>query len=185
MRDLDHYKLAEAVIEAIETDSGERPVYAHGAIWSVENSIWRKRTLEELGMAIARKYSGGRYCKRASDFRALAGVVSQLIEDNTFFDSAAIGIAGPGGFWRVDDLGNIIHEPLTPSHRQRLRIQSDPDPKKKPIRLLKLLADAFSGHKLISADDTMAPCLPHQTQAVNRATAHSVSPNPIPLIYAV
>src|SRR5205823_11368249 len=48
-----------------------------------------------------------------------------------------------GGFWRVTEAGEIVCEPLTAAHRQRMRVAADPDLEAEPPLLLKVLRDAF------------------------------------------
>lgn len=145
LSDSDHYRLAEAVIAAIERATGERPVYTLGAIYCYNEGIWRARKLDAVAMDVARIFAGGKYCKRRSDFSSVAAVAASLCEDEKFFESAAVGIAAPGGFWFVTDEGEIRCEPLTADHRQRMRVKADPDPKAQPVRLLKMLREAFAG----------------------------------------
>lgn len=143
LQDADHYRLAEAVVEAITEETGERPVYARGALWCVEDNIWCARTLDSVGMHVARIFAGGKYCKRGGDFISIANVVAKLCEDERFFEDAAVGVAAPGGFWKVTDAGAIECEPLTPAHRQRMRVSADPELDAKPALLLQVLRNAF------------------------------------------
>jgi putative DNA primase/helicase len=147
VRDLDHYKVGQAVVAFYKDKTGEDPVHAHGSLWLVKDGLWLERSLEAVAMDVGRMFGGGKFVKRTSDFRSIAQVAAQLCEDQRFFETAAVGIAGQSGFWRVTDDGKIRQEELTAAHRQRLRVAEDPDPKKKPVMFLKLLREAFEGHE--------------------------------------
>ena len=148
LRDGDHYQIAQAVIAAIKAETGEPPVYALGALWRLDvGALWCAKNLDSVAMEIARAFAGGKYCKRGSDFTAIAQVVAKLCENERFFEQAAVGIAAPGGFWLVTESGDIRHEPLTAAHRQRMRVIADPVPDAEPKLLLKVLRDAFAGHQ--------------------------------------
>lgn len=145
--DGDHHKLALATIEAITQESGAPPVYALGAFWVVEDALWQAKTVDNLALDVARRFAGGKYCKRGSDFNSVAKLACTLAEDESFFTGAAVGVAAPGGFWRVTEAGEIKREPLTAEHRQRMRVAADPDDEGKPTLLLKVVSDAFHGHE--------------------------------------
>jgi P4 family phage/plasmid primase-like protien len=133
------------VIEAIQRETGERPVFTRGDLWCYEDGIWCARSLDSIGMTVAERFAGGKYCKRGSDFASIANVGAKLCEDERFFECAAVGIAAPGGFWRVTATGEIQCEPLTAAHRHRMRVAADPDLQAEPMLLLKVLRDAFAG----------------------------------------
>lgn len=154
LHDSDHYRLAQAVIAAIETETGERPVYAQGALWSVKDAVWTARSLDNVAVDVARMFAGGKYCKRGSDFNSIAQVVAKLCEDEKFFEGSEIGIAAPGGFWRVSTEGEILQEPLTPDHRQRMRVAADPELNAEPRLLLRVLAYAFDGKEVRHKHDS-------------------------------
>jgi hypothetical protein len=119
-RDADHYRLALALIDGIERETGRRPVYSGGALWIVREAIWCERSLDDVVMDVAKKFAAGKYCKRGGDFASIARVAAQACTDEHFFEEAAVGIAAPCGFWCVTETGEIRHEPLTAAHRQRL-----------------------------------------------------------------
>lgn len=146
--DADHYRLALAMVEELTVASeGERPVFALGDLYCVNEGIWCKRNLDGLAMLVAERFAGGKYCKRGNEFKSVATIVAQIVADEKFFDSAPIGIAAPGGFWHVTDAGEIQCEPLNPAHRQRMRTIADPDPNAQPRLVLAMLAAAFEGHE--------------------------------------
>lgn len=146
-RDGDHYRLALATVEAIQKESGARPVYALGALWIVRDELWCAKSVDRLAIEIAERFAGGKYCRRGSDFSSVAKLVCGVVEDETFFADAAVGVAAPGGFWRITDNGKIDCEPLSAAHRQRMRVSADPDRRAQPKLLLKLLNDAFRNHE--------------------------------------
>lgn len=146
-RDRDHYHLATAFIAAIQSETGERPVYVSGSFWIARDCLWCAWAMEQVAVEVAQRFAGGKYCQRGADFKSVAQLACSIVEDKDFFNNAPVGIAAPGGFWRVTDKGEIERVPLQTAHRQRSRVSADPDKTKKPTLLLKVLAEAFSGHE--------------------------------------
>jgi putative DNA primase/helicase len=148
-RDADHYRLAQFVVETLVAESGNEPVFTMGEMWTTgAGNLWVPFSLDSLAVRVGEMFGGGKRCSRVADFKQVAWLVSQIALDERFFERAAIGIAAPGGFYRVDESsGEIKREPLTPEHRQRMRLAADPDPKAKPERLIALLEEAFAGHE--------------------------------------
>lgn len=144
----DQCRLARNALEMLELQSGRRPVYTQGAIYVVApgTGLWRPCTLDQMAVTVGELHGGLKYCVRNSDFVAIARLAASMIDEDRFFYNAAIGVAAPGGFWRVTDGGEILHEDLTPEHRQRTLLAADPDPDTKPERWLKMLREAFAGH---------------------------------------
>jgi P4 family phage/plasmid primase-like protien len=78
---------------------------------------------------VARRHDGNDYCVRSSDYAGIAKYALSLATDVKFFANAPVGLACPGGFYRI--VGNeVVVEPLTPQHRQR--VQLDIFPKQQP-----------------------------------------------------
>ncbi len=145
-RDGDHYRLATAFLQVIAVETGNCAVYAMGCLWTVDDLLWRSMTIDGAAARVGEIFGGGKHCKRGSDFYAVAKLACNISAKERFFEGAAIGIATPGGFWHVTAKGEIVSEPLTTAHRQRMRVKVDPDPKTPPRKFLRMLSEAFAGH---------------------------------------
>jgi hypothetical protein len=55
-----------------------------------------------------------------------------LATDDTFFEDAPIGLACPDGFYQIKD-NELKRVPLTPAHRQRVKINVTPEEKETPL----------------------------------------------------
>ena len=141
--DADHYKLAVAFIEAIERAVGTRPVYSIGQLWRVHDRIWVPSSTDDLAAEIGRLFGGMKFCRRGGDFRSIAQLAATIAADERFFDDAPIGVAGPGSFWRVTDEGPRA-EPLAAAHRQRMRMNAEPDFETEAPLWSRLLEHAFA-----------------------------------------
>jgi len=143
--DADHHEIAQAYLFDAALRTGELPVYALGSLWEVGvGAIWRPVSLDQAAIAIAQRFAGrAKLCRRAGDFAAIARVAAGLSEQAEFFDRAPAGVAGPASFHRVTDDGEIVVEPLTPAHRQRMRVAADPVANAPTPLFDHLLAHAF------------------------------------------
>lgn len=70
-------------------------------------------------------------------------LAATIAADERFFDDAPIGLAGPGSFWRVTDEGPRA-EPLAAAHRQRMRMNAEPDFETEAPLWSRLLEHAFT-----------------------------------------
>lgn len=126
--DADHYQLAADFLARAERESGAAPVFDLGALWQYDTvtRLWRARSLEAVAADIGAAYPGYKLCRRGTDYRQIAALVSHIAAADQFFLGAPVGIAAAGEFWRVDVAGEICREPLMMEHRQRMEIASAP-----------------------------------------------------------
>ena len=144
LRDSDHYRLAQGLVDEIANETGERPVYAMGSLWRVQNDLWTPWSMNEVAVEVGRRFGGGKLCRKGGDFAAVARIAAGIVLNETFFADTPVGFAAPRGFWRIAE-GEIVCEPLTAAHRQRMRLAADPVLGGRPARLLKMLREAFEG----------------------------------------
>lgn len=142
--DSNHLEIAQAFLVAILQRTGWHPVAAMGALWTVRKDLWQPWSLDRLAIEVAHLFAGrAKLCRRGSDFGAIARLVMGLVDEPDFFDQAPPGVAGPTAFWRIVEGGRIQKEPLTPDHRQRVRISADPDTGAETPLFDRLLDHAF------------------------------------------
>ena len=141
--DADHYKLALAVVGTMQRESGYRPVYALGQVWRVRGDLWLPSSIDALAAEVGRRFGGLKYCRRGADFASIARLAATIAADEQFFEQAPIGVAGPENFWRVTEAG-VKAESLTPAHRQRMRLNAEPDFEAEAKLWSKLLHHAFT-----------------------------------------
>lgn len=145
-RDADHYRLAQAVVDAMANETGSQPVFAMGAMWCVDDALWHPMSMDDVAVQVGRRFGGGKVCRRGGDFNSVARLAAGITADESFFAEASIGIAAPSGFWHVDRSGEIRCEALQAEHRQRMRVAADPVIGGRPAKLLTILEEAFAGH---------------------------------------
>lgn len=145
LRDADHYTIAnEGIVAGLTAETGRAPVSETDKMWTVgTDALWRSRSQESLTVEIGKRFGGGKSCKRAGEFAAVARLAMFIAQDPDFFARASVGIAAPGGFYDVTATGKIECKPLTPEHRQRMRVHADPVIGGRPKLLLRMLQDAF------------------------------------------
>ncbi len=121
-----HHAYATNVLNSL-TVGGWRPIGYQGSLYVMEaaTSIWIQYSLEALTRRVAEDHDGKDNCERCSDYSGIANYAIQLATDNTFFANAPIGLACPDGFYQIKGK-EIILEPLSPSHRQRVQIDVTP-----------------------------------------------------------
>jgi len=122
----DHYKIASAFVHKLAAGDVQ-PVYSLGTLWTYENGLWSSLAVDAAAAAVGCTFGGVKLCRRGSDFSQIAKLACAQVGDDHFFEQAPAGIATPSGFWRVTDEGEIVCEALKPDHRQRMRIDADPD----------------------------------------------------------
>lgn len=128
-----HHGYASNVLEKLTV--GEYVPAGHGgSLYTVNptENIWEEFTMERLVRKIAEIHDGNENCVKTSDYRGIALHAIDLASGNTFFADAPVGLACPGGFYRIDD-SEIVIEPLSPSHRQRVKIDITPEPCETPL----------------------------------------------------
>ncbi|HIF5533494.1 TPA: phage/plasmid primase, P4 family [Vibrio parahaemolyticus] len=139
---LSHGEIAHEMIDSFTV---VQMVAAYGCVWTYDavTGLWTSMKLSHLGDKIARKFNVQDKCKRVSDYKAIAGFVYDLQEEQEFFDNAPNGIATPSGFLCVGKHG-LEKLPFSPLQRSRHSLNFEPTPKgTKPIMFLGVLNDAF------------------------------------------
>lgn len=140
-----HLSLAEQFIDIVFEETGEYPVFSLGAFYQFEpdSSEWKSVKMDALAVKIGRQFSGSRLCKKAADYRQVAGLVATISEQEDFFSDAPGGIAAGGKFYRVAPDGQIVSSPLAAKHRQRMSVLSEPDFEADSPQLNQLLDNAL------------------------------------------
>lgn len=143
--DVDHYRIAEHFIEGETAKAGIAPVATMGRCWHCdpESKLWQSDSVDAVATRIGQSYRGIKRCMRVSDYRQIGSLVMQMLENDTFFANAPPGVAAAGLFWHVSDSGEILSEPLTPQHRQRMQIAVAPEFDAPAPLLERLLNNAF------------------------------------------
>ncbi|ROV57119.1 hypothetical protein EGH82_23060 [Vibrio ponticus] len=141
---LSHGEIAHSLIDEF---SDSPLVAAYGLVWSYNssNGLWESTKLSHLGDTIANNFNSQDKCQRVSDYKAIAGFVYDLQEEQDFFDNAPHGITTPTGYLYND---NIQVDVCAFSSLQRSRhgLSFDPAPKGTlPMLFLKMLREAFEG----------------------------------------
>ena len=128
-----HHAYAKAVIVKLTID-GWPPVAYQGSLYMVDSAtkIWVKLSFERITRLIAEGHDGKDHCARSSDYSGIANHVVMLATDDTFFANAPVGLACPDGFYQIKD-NKINLEQLSPSHRQRVKINVTPQPQDTPL----------------------------------------------------
>ncbi|MEW8646351.1 MAG: phage/plasmid primase, P4 family [Candidatus Thiodiazotropha endolucinida] len=138
--DATHYDLASHYINSL---GKPKPVADENHIWLPDTStgLWKCRTLASLQAEIGSNYTV-KYCKRLSDYRAVAQLTYDLCYDPHFFIAAPIGLAVDGEFYQVKDQ-QIDCVPLTPELRQRFAVNVRPE-EDNPTLFLAFLESTFA-----------------------------------------
>jgi putative DNA primase/helicase len=137
-----HHGYATNVLNTLTVD-GYRPVGHEGHLYvaNAKSGVWERNTPEMLVRKIAELHDGWENCERSSDYKGIALHTIDLASDANFFESAPVGVACPDGFYRISG-DEILREPLTPAHRQRVKLGFSPTPMPTPI-FDGLLHDSF------------------------------------------
>lgn len=137
--------LAEQMIDILEEENGELPVFSLGAfyLFNRENGLWEAHTIDDLAIRVGRQFSASKLCKKLSDYRQIATLVASLTEKEDFFYEAPSGITAGGDFYHVTLDGEIKSIPVEAKHRQRTSVGAKPDFDAKAPLLNSLLENAF------------------------------------------
>ncbi len=109
------------------TVHGWQPVAHDGTLYVIdpETNIWVRKADGQLARLIAEAHDNGPNCKRNDDYAGIARHAVSLVSNEAFFAGAAVGVACPGGFHQI--VGDqVLVEPLTPAHRQRVLLNITP-----------------------------------------------------------
>jgi len=121
-----HHGYAKALLQELTVESWA-PVASEGALNVLDSAsnIWVKMTPEELERKVAQLFDGKGNCERRADYTAIATHAMILASNAEYFANASVGLASGGAFYRVES-DVIIHEALTPDHRQRVMLNVAP-----------------------------------------------------------
>ena len=143
--DATHHQLAHAFLNEMGARLDAPPVACDGSLWAVDPSgLWRRRPRQQLEVQIGRTFSEHKYCRKVSDYRAIADHMMSMADAPGFFDDAPLGVVTPSGFHHVAE-GRRESVKLRPDHRQRYALAVDPDFDIEPARFYRFLGDAFDG----------------------------------------
>lgn len=128
-----HHGYAKALLVEL-TEDGDKPVGFHNALFVIEpdNPLWVSLSVSTLVKNVAELHDGKDHCSRSSDYKAIAEHAVSLASDEQFFANAPIGVACPGGFYRIVR-DKVALVPLTPEHRQRVMLSITPTPQPTPL----------------------------------------------------
>ena len=99
---------------------------------SMDQGIWIPYTVDMIIRKITELHDGWENCERSSDYRGIALHAVELATNRSFFEEAPVGLACPGGFYRING-SDIAVEPLSPVHRQRVKLDVTPMPMEIPL----------------------------------------------------
>ena len=127
-----HHGYAENLIARLTSD-GWKPVGHEGTLYVIDPgaNIWIRKDQAALEQLVAESYDDGDNCRRRADYTAIALHATSLVADDAFFAAAPVGLACPGGFYRIVG-GSIRVEPLKPGHRQRVLVDVTPSSEATP-----------------------------------------------------
>ena len=128
-----HHGFAKSLLSALTVETWQ-PISYHGTLYTLDpdRNIWACKPSESLERMVAEMHDGPDLCKRSSDYRAIAGHAINLASDCAFFSDAPVGVACPGGFYRIEG-SEIVIERLEPHHRQRVLLGFTPEDMPTPM----------------------------------------------------
>ncbi len=128
----------------------EKYVATEGGIWlyNENKGIFEQMPLSKVGAEVGRRYTGS-YCKRTSDYKSIANLAYDILEQHDFFKGAPYGIPARSGFIQLSDDGEIHMKPYSPEHRQLFRLPVDPAESgtESPL-FFQYLEDSFKGSRM-------------------------------------
>lgn len=102
--------------------------YADGDLWLCDQrNIFSKVTDYAVQATTGAMFPSEPLAKTQSHYSQITKQVHNINCDEDFFSSAPVGIACPGGFYYLDDHGELQREELRSTHRQRFFLPADPD----------------------------------------------------------
>jgi putative DNA primase/helicase len=137
-----HHGYATDILDRL-TIGDWRPVGYQGSLYIADlaKNIWVKCPPEQLVRMIATNHDAKLNCAKSYDYNGIAQHALLLAGNDAFFEDAPIGLASLDLFYEIKD-GEIYVEPLSPSHRQRVKIEVEL--KKQPTPMFDLfLHEAF------------------------------------------
>jgi len=121
-----HFSFAERINDDLTFD-GNYPVAYANSLFHVDmhSGIWVENTNDKIKKKVAQKFDGLPNCERNSDYKGIADIALSIAENQDFFESAPIGLAGGEFFYTIVD-NKLVKEPLTAAHRQRAKLDVAP-----------------------------------------------------------
>ncbi len=130
-----HHGYASHLI-ATKTLGGHPPVAVGDLLYIVnpDSQLWEPLPLKPLAKEVALAFDGQVGCRKKYDYDAIARHALDLVEDAEFFAMAPIGLACPGGFYRIEGEEYLV-TPLLAEHRQRVKLEITPEDRPIPLFL--------------------------------------------------
>jgi hypothetical protein len=130
-----HHGFAQDLIRRLTVD-GYTPIGHDGQLYTVDQTrnLWIGRRPQDLTRMVAESYDGLANCKRSGDYSSIAQLAVALASDPDFFTDAPNGLACTSGFYHLNN-HEVMIEPLSPHHRQRVQLGFDPAEKPTPSAL--------------------------------------------------
>ena len=121
--------LAEQMLDILEEETSEPPVFSLGAVYLFNRptGLWIPCTVDSLAIRIGREFCGNKLCRKASDYRQIASLVTALCEDETFFSEAPGGVTAGGEFYQVTKSGMVESKTVEANDRQRMCVAAKPE----------------------------------------------------------
>lgn len=128
---------------ATKTIGGHPPVAVGDLLYTVnpDSQLWEPITVKALAREVALAFDGQVGCRKKYDYDAIARHAMDLVENPEFFATAPIGLACPGGFYRIEGEEYLV-TPLQAAHRQRVKLGITPEDRPIPM-FLELLGSIF------------------------------------------
>lgn len=143
-----HNELAKAMISILSVAGKYPPVGADGRIYILNEkaNIWRPKDMDEVQANVAECFDGKEMtrCRTGGHYKAIADQIRVHVKREQFFHDAPRGAALGGQFYRLNNDGQIVIEPLHPMHRQLFIIQTTPIQGEMP-RFEQYLNETFAG----------------------------------------
>lgn len=144
-----HAAYAKALIRNLKKDSGVMPVGVEGQIFQFDDDecVWRGKLSSDFAVDVAAEFDGRENCTRRTDYTAIAAQAYAAVSQGNaeFFNDAPVGLACRSRFYQVTKGGEIVREPLSHEHRQRVAFDIRPVVGPMPD-FTRFLHDAFDGN---------------------------------------
>lgn len=121
-----HETMATEMGTVLAEQSGERPVFTEGDVWTAEGALWVRRHIRELRNIAAAMFAGRKLAQKQRDFSQIVERLQDRAHNIGFFSNAPLGVATPNGFWAVRDR-ELKRLPREAAQRQRFELEHDPE----------------------------------------------------------
>lgn len=128
-----HHGYASDVIARLAVGQW-RPIGYEGSLYVVDedSGLWVKHPVGALIRLVAETHDGKDNCERSSDYSGIANHAISLATNDAFFENAPVGLACPDGFYQIVE-NEVVVTPLSPAHRQRVKIEVTPKQQDTPL----------------------------------------------------